>query len=248
MPAAVRLREDYSGQELRALARRSQDVSQSRRLLSLAAVRTEWIAARQRRLAAWIARRFAIGFIASTPRGRMGSSTVGPKGPSLVCRRSRWRRFADRGSRPRSGKGRRCALAAFRPRACHRREVRRRRSSALVGKLLKKLGSHISARPRHPAQDERIVEGFKKTSACAEGRSRRTAGSHAGRDLVPSLCSRGLCQTGKPHIWNRSACRWSNVCHQTIYVAIQLQLVVLGHRVSCTPKRQGLASRLSFQG
>ena len=34
-----------------------------------------------------------------------------------------------------------------------------------VGKLLKKLGfSHISARPRHPTQDERIVEGFKKTS------------------------------------------------------------------------------------
>jgi len=34
-----------------------------------------------------------------------------------------------------------------------------------VGKLLKKLGfAHISARPRHPAQDERIVEAFKKTS------------------------------------------------------------------------------------
>ena len=34
-----------------------------------------------------------------------------------------------------------------------------------VGKLLKNLGfSHISARPRHPAQDERIVEAFKKTS------------------------------------------------------------------------------------
>jgi transposase len=34
-----------------------------------------------------------------------------------------------------------------------------------VGKLLKKLGfSHISARPRHPAQDERTVEAFKKTS------------------------------------------------------------------------------------
>ena len=33
-----------------------------------------------------------------------------------------------------------------------------------VGKLLKKLGfSHISARPRHPAQDERIIEAFKKT-------------------------------------------------------------------------------------
>ena len=34
-----------------------------------------------------------------------------------------------------------------------------------VGKLLKKLGfSHMSPRPRHPAQDERIVEAFKKTS------------------------------------------------------------------------------------
>ena len=34
-----------------------------------------------------------------------------------------------------------------------------------VGKLLKQLGfSHMSARPRHPAQDERIVEAFKKTS------------------------------------------------------------------------------------
>ena len=34
-----------------------------------------------------------------------------------------------------------------------------------VGKLLHKLGfSHMSARPRHPAQDERIVEAFKKIS------------------------------------------------------------------------------------
>jgi transposase len=34
-----------------------------------------------------------------------------------------------------------------------------------IGKLLKALGfSHISARPRHPAQDERTVEAFKKTS------------------------------------------------------------------------------------
>jgi hypothetical protein len=33
-----------------------------------------------------------------------------------------------------------------------------------VGKLLNKLGfSHMSARPRHPARDERIVEAFEKT-------------------------------------------------------------------------------------
>src|SRR5260370_37126861 len=39
MPSAVRLREDYSAEELRASARRSKTVNQSRRLLSLAAVR-----------------------------------------------------------------------------------------------------------------------------------------------------------------------------------------------------------------
>ena len=39
MPSAVRLREDYSAKELRALARRSKTVNQSRRVLSLAAVR-----------------------------------------------------------------------------------------------------------------------------------------------------------------------------------------------------------------
>ena len=39
MPSAVRLRADYSAEALRALARRTKDVNQSRRLLSLAAVR-----------------------------------------------------------------------------------------------------------------------------------------------------------------------------------------------------------------
>jgi transposase len=55
-----------------------------------------------------------------------------------------------------------------------------------VGKLLKKLGfSHISARPRHPAQDERIVEAFKKLPTRAEGSSRRPHRDGACRNLVP---------------------------------------------------------------
>jgi transposase len=54
-----------------------------------------------------------------------------------------------------------------------------------VGKLLQKLGfSHISARPRHPAQDERIIEAFKKLPARTEGSPRRTAADHADRNLV----------------------------------------------------------------
>jgi hypothetical protein len=39
MPVALKLRDDCSAEELRALARRSKDVNQSRRLLSFAAVR-----------------------------------------------------------------------------------------------------------------------------------------------------------------------------------------------------------------
>jgi len=45
------------------------------------------------------------------------------------------------------------------------REVRVDFHERYVGTLLKKLGfSHVSARPRHPAQDEQIVEAYKKTS------------------------------------------------------------------------------------
>jgi hypothetical protein len=33
-----------------------------------------------------------------------------------------------------------------------------------IGKLLKRLGfSHVSSRPRHPGQDARTIEAFKKT-------------------------------------------------------------------------------------
>ena len=38
MPSAVRLRTDFTAGELRRLAKKAQDVNQSRRLLSLAAV------------------------------------------------------------------------------------------------------------------------------------------------------------------------------------------------------------------
>jgi transposase len=41
-----------------------------------------------------------------------------------------------------------------------------------ISRLLDELGfAHISARPQHPKQDERVIEAFKKTSAI---RSKRT--------------------------------------------------------------------------
>ena len=166
MPSAVRLREDYSAEELRASARRSKTVNQSRRLLSLAAVRDgmdRGAAAKiggmdRQTLRDWVHR-----FNGSGPEGLIDNWTEGPKprlsaeqlaqfaqiveaGPDLeVDGVVRWRRLdLKRVIAERFG-------VDFHPR--------------YVGKLLKKLGfSHISARPRHPAQDERIVEAFKKTS------------------------------------------------------------------------------------
>ena len=82
MPSAVRLREDYSAEELRGLARRSKDVNQSRRLLSLAGVRDgmdRGAAARiggmeRQTLRDWVHR-----FNRSGPEGLLDNWTEGPK-------------------------------------------------------------------------------------------------------------------------------------------------------------------------
>jgi hypothetical protein len=82
MPAAVKLREDYSAEELRALAKRSKDAHQSRRLLSLAAVRDGMgrgeaakIGGMDRQtLRDWVHR-----FNAAGPEGLIDNWTEGPK-------------------------------------------------------------------------------------------------------------------------------------------------------------------------
>lgn len=166
MPSAVRLREDYSAEELRALARRSKDVNQSRRLLSLAAVRDgldRGSAARMGGMDRQTLRDWVHRFNAAGPEGLIDNWTEGPKPRLSAAQLAELAVVVEAGpDRERDGvvRWRRVDLKRviterfgvdFHPRH--------------VGKLLKKLGfSHMSARPRHPAQDERIVEAFKKTS------------------------------------------------------------------------------------
>ena len=75
-----------------------------------------------------------------------------------------------------------------------------------VGKLLKTLGfSHISARPRHPAQDERIVEAFKKTCR----RPRPACGGRNGvAILIAGGSGRGISGGGNPRqkTWPMGCC------------------------------------------
>src|SRR5271156_5925688 len=141
MPAAVRLREDYSAEELRALARRSKDVNQSRRLLSLAAVRD------------------GMDRGGGAEIGLMDSWTEGPKPRLSAEQMAEFAKIVEAGpDREKDG--------VVRWRRIDLKGVIAERfgvdfHARYVGKLLKKLGfSHMSARPRHPAQDER--KAFKK--------------------------------------------------------------------------------------
>ena len=165
MPAAVKLREDFSSDQLRALARRSKHVNQSRRLLSLAAVRDgkdRGEAARiggmdRQTLRDWVHR-----FNAAGPEGLLDSWTEGPKSRLSAEQLAELASIVEAGpDRERDG--------VVRWRRIDLKRVIKERFGVdfherYVGTLLKKLGfSHISARPRHPAQDAGIVEAYKKT-------------------------------------------------------------------------------------
>jgi transposase len=166
MPAAVRMREDYSAEALRSLAKRSKDANQSRRLLSLAAVRDgmdRGAAARiggmdRQTLRDWVHR-----FNAAGPEGLFDHWTEGPK-PRLSPEQ-----LAEFAAIVETGPNRKVDGVVRWRRIDLKRVIVEKFGvdyhQRYIGKLLKKLGfSHISARPRHPAQDERIVEAFKKTS------------------------------------------------------------------------------------
>jgi len=166
MPAAVKLREDFSAEQLRALARRSRNVHQSRRLLSLAAVcegKDRGEAARiggmdRQTLRDWVHR-----FNAAGPEGLFDNWTVGPKSRLSTEQLAAFAKIVAGGpDREKDG--------VVRWRRIDLKRVIKERFGVdfherYVGTLLKKLGfSHIGARPRHPAQNAEIVEAYKKTS------------------------------------------------------------------------------------
>jgi transposase len=167
MPSAVRLREDYSAEELRGLARRSNDVNQSRRPLSSAGVRDgmdRGAAARMGGMDRQTLRDWVHRFNACGPEGLLDNWTVGPKA------RLSAEQVVEFAANRRGWPGARESRVVRWRRVDLKRVIAERFGvdfhERYVGALLKKLGfPHVSARPRHPAQDERIVEVFKKTSS-----------------------------------------------------------------------------------
>ena len=166
MPAAVRMRTDFSGGELRRLAAATKNANQSRRLLSLAAVldgmsRTE--AARiggmdRQTLRDWVHR--------FNERGPEGLKDTWSKGnPSRLSPDQQ----AELAQLVETGPDRALHGVVRWRRIDLKRLIAERFGVAYhertVGKILHQLGfSHVSARPRHPAQDARIMAEFKKIS------------------------------------------------------------------------------------
>jgi transposase len=166
MTAAVRVRTDFSAAELRRLAAASKHANQSRRLLSIAAVLEGMSRADAARLG---------GMDRQTLRDWVHRFNEG--GPAGL--KDSW----SKGNPPRLAAEQLAALAELvetgPERAAHG-VVRWRRidlqrvvaerfgvsyHERTIGKILKQLGfAHLSARPRHPAQDGATVAAFKKTS------------------------------------------------------------------------------------
>jgi transposase len=166
MASAVKLRTDYSAVELRRLAKGADDVNQSRRLLSLAAVvdgMSRAAAARiggmdRQTLRDWVHRFNALG-----PAGLKDAWYGGPEPRLSAAQKAALTEIVETGPDP-------ATHGVVRWRRIDLQKVIWERFGVdyherHVGKLLKELGfSHVSARPRHPAQDGEIVEAYKKTS------------------------------------------------------------------------------------
>ena len=165
MPAAVRLRADYSASDIRRLAKGSKDTSQSRRLLSLAAIVEGWSredAARiggmdRQTLRDWVHRFNAFG-----PDGLRDRHGGGVEPRLSESQLSELAGIVEAG--PDIEKD---GIVRWR-RIDLKRVIKERFNvefhERYVGVILEKLGfSHISARPRHPGQDVEIIEAFKKT-------------------------------------------------------------------------------------
>jgi putative transposase len=166
MAAAVGLRTGFSAAELRRLAAVTKHASQSRRLLSLAAVldgmsRTE--AARiggmdRQTLRDWVHR-----FNEHGPDGLKDSWSKGNPSRLSPEQQAELAQIVETGPD-------RAVHGVVRWRRIDLQRVISERFGVIyhertVGKVLKQLGfSHISARPRHPAQDGETVVAFKKTS------------------------------------------------------------------------------------
>jgi transposase len=176
MAAAIGLRGDFTGDDLRRLARDSRDGNQVRRLLVLAAIydggsRTE--AARIGGVGLQIVRDWVVRFNAEGAAGLVDRKAPG-KMPALTAEhRAALARAVEAGPKPYLDGVVRWRLIDLAQWLWDEFQVSV--SEATVGRELRALGFRkLSARPRHYDQDPEAAEGFKKTFPPAWRKSGRS--------------------------------------------------------------------------
>ncbi len=173
MSAAIQIRADYDASQLRRLAKQSRCSRQSRRLLSLAAIydgMSRADAARVGGMDRQTLRDWVHCFNDGGPDGLFDRKENGS------VRRLSAEQLAELASIVETGPDPdRDGIVRWR-RVDLKRVIETRfgvvYSARYVSQILHDLGfSHMSARPRHPAQDAEVIRAFKKTSPV---RSERT--------------------------------------------------------------------------
>jgi putative transposase len=181
MPIALRC--DYDAAQLRAVARRSQDAGQTRRLLALAAIydgatRTE--AAAIGDVTLQIVRDWVLKLNERGPEGLIGGKAPGPRSLLDDQHRAALVKAVEDGPIPAVHGVVRWRIIDL----CQwlRDEFELTVSKQTLGRELRAMGFRkLSARPRHHAQTAGAIEAFKKVSQRAWTRSdaRRVLGAAA---------------------------------------------------------------------
>ena len=165
MATAVELKGDRSSEEFRQLAARAKDANQARRLLALAAIRdgkSRAEAARVGGMDRQTLRDWVHAVNARGPDGLINRKAPGRKPKLPAEQKEEVRAIVDNGPDPEVD-------GVVRWRCVDVRGFIQKRFSVdldevSIGRLLKELGfAHVSARPRHPQQDQDAIETFKKT-------------------------------------------------------------------------------------
>lgn len=175
MATAIRLRDDFTAEDLRRLARSSRDAKQVRRLLALALIRdggSRTEAARTGGAGLQIVRDWVVRFNAEGPTGLVDRKAPG-KTPLLSGEhRAALARVVEAGPKPYLDGVVRWRLIDLAQWLWD--EFRVSASETTVGRELRAMGFRkLSARPRHYAQDPDAIEAFKKSSPPAWRRSGR---------------------------------------------------------------------------
>jgi transposase len=168
MAAAVRLREDYSANDLRRLACKARHGGQARRLMALSALADGKIRAEaaavglmdRQTLRDWVIR-----FNAEGPEGLIDKPAPGRPPKLTPAQKQQVRQLVEDGPGPHDPhlvRWRRADLAVVvKDRfaiTCH---------PTTIGRILRELGfSHVSPRPRHPEKDDQAAEAFEKILPC----------------------------------------------------------------------------------